>query len=320
MAIVRTCKATNPYVRADKRYLNDERLSWKAKGLLSYLLTKPDNWKLIIADLIKKARDEKDSVCSGIKELQNLKYLIKIRHRSPTGKFEKWEDVIFEQPLEGPALAEFEPDAEKPDAEKPDAENPPLITNKELTNETNNKSLTKEHESESENHYQNEEAEETPSPSLTSTKSNLLPEKPTNLSEHSSAPPNQENLNRFISSAAKCEARFRGTYPWRRCDRQQWQEFCEWKGKKFDGALKSGMTPFEAGRGYVLNCEKTELDLEKLFFDWEDFQAYLTRRAEVKTHIPGPRSIQEPPPDRSWLRERIEQAKKEGKPYASTHA
>lgn len=90
------------------------------------------------------------------------------------------------------------------------------------------------------------------------------------------------NLNPYIHPTQKTEAQFRRAYPWRQCDRSVFRKFCEWKGRKFGKVLASGMTPFEAGRAYVFNCEKTELDLEKLQFDWDDFQEEEARAAQNK--------------------------------------
>ena len=52
MAIIRVIKdKSNPYVMLNKTCLRDEKLSWKAKGLHSYLLSLPDDWQIYIEDL-----------------------------------------------------------------------------------------------------------------------------------------------------------------------------------------------------------------------------------------------------------------------------
>jgi hypothetical protein len=56
---------------------HDPVLSWKAKGLLCYLLSLPDDWKLSITDLVKRSKDGADGVYTGLKELVDRGYLIR---------------------------------------------------------------------------------------------------------------------------------------------------------------------------------------------------------------------------------------------------
>lgn len=68
--------------------LNDERLSWKAKGLLSYLLSKPDNWEARIEDLYNKSTDGYTSLRSGIEDLIICGYMeLKNVYNEKDGKF-----------------------------------------------------------------------------------------------------------------------------------------------------------------------------------------------------------------------------------------
>lgn len=97
--IIRTRKnRENPYVMIDKFGLNDERLSWKAKGLLAYLLSKPDDWTIRINDLIKRSKDGRDAVKAGLRELELYGYLSRHQHRDETGKFGDIEYIIYERP------------------------------------------------------------------------------------------------------------------------------------------------------------------------------------------------------------------------------
>ena len=52
--IVRVGHRRHPYVVIDRRPLEDERLSWAARGLLGYLLAKPDDWQLRVSDLCRR--------------------------------------------------------------------------------------------------------------------------------------------------------------------------------------------------------------------------------------------------------------------------
>ena len=74
MAIIRVVKNENPFAQIDKAPLEDPKLSFKAKGILAYLLSKPDDWKLQVADLENHSNDGERSIYSGIKELRQNGY------------------------------------------------------------------------------------------------------------------------------------------------------------------------------------------------------------------------------------------------------
>ncbi|MGG3873215.1 helix-turn-helix domain-containing protein [Brevibacillus laterosporus] len=117
--IVRVVKRENPFVQIDKTPINDERLSWKAKGLLVYLISKPDDWTIILNDLVNKAKDGRDSVYAGLKELEQAGYLSRVRERDSNGKFLPIEYRVYEIPQ----VTEPEPQ-QQPLPENPDTVNP----------------------------------------------------------------------------------------------------------------------------------------------------------------------------------------------------
>lgn len=96
--IIKIQKRDNPYVQIDKECINDKRLSWKAKGILAYLLSKPDNWQVYLTDLKKQSIDGTRSVSSGMKELEKYHYIEKGKRRNKKGRFEGWEYLVYEQP------------------------------------------------------------------------------------------------------------------------------------------------------------------------------------------------------------------------------
>ncbi len=69
--IIRVKKCQNNFVMMDKTFLEDTRLSFKAKGILAYLLSKPDNWKVIVGNLVNSSTDGKKAIYSGLKELKD---------------------------------------------------------------------------------------------------------------------------------------------------------------------------------------------------------------------------------------------------------
>lgn len=123
--IVRTSKRENPFVMIDHRPLNDDNLSWQAKGLLAYLLSKPDNWTVIVADLVKRATNGRDSVNSILKELEQKGYIERIKIRDPeTGRFSHQETIVYEVPQERLLQkASVKPETENPLLDKKRGEN-----------------------------------------------------------------------------------------------------------------------------------------------------------------------------------------------------
>jgi len=88
----------NPYVMVNKQLLNNTELSWKAKGLLTYLLSLPDNWKIYEDEIVKHAKDGKDSLKSAIKELIANGYIERERIRSATGQLRGYAYCVYEIP------------------------------------------------------------------------------------------------------------------------------------------------------------------------------------------------------------------------------
>jgi len=84
--IIRIKKKDDPYVRLDKRFINDPALSLKAKGIMTYLLSKPDGWHVRVGDLVKQNKDMEKSVRSGIKELISRGYMCPNITRDPETK------------------------------------------------------------------------------------------------------------------------------------------------------------------------------------------------------------------------------------------
>ena len=94
----------NPYVMLDKFSVNDSALSWKAKGLLAYLLSKPDDWQVYERDIIAHARDSRDSVRAGLKELEAAGYIVREQVRNHRGRFAAKRYQVFERPQSGQSL------------------------------------------------------------------------------------------------------------------------------------------------------------------------------------------------------------------------
>ena len=77
--------------------LNDDRLSWKAKGLFAYLVS--TNGKVKVQDLIKSSQDGREAIRSGLQELERFGYLERRQQRKEDGSYSDAEYVIHPQPV-----------------------------------------------------------------------------------------------------------------------------------------------------------------------------------------------------------------------------
>ena len=59
------------FVSIDQKAVDDERLSWAARGLLHYLLARPDDWKVLVKDLQRRGDLKRDGIYGLLKELRN---------------------------------------------------------------------------------------------------------------------------------------------------------------------------------------------------------------------------------------------------------
>ncbi|QIW22438.1 DnaD domain protein [Bacillus thuringiensis] len=98
MGIFRVKKDAN-YSVIHNTPLRDENLSWRAKGLLAYMLSLPDDWTFHANELSQHAKDSEKITASIIKELKAAGYLKRYPVQNPeTGKISHWETVVYEVP------------------------------------------------------------------------------------------------------------------------------------------------------------------------------------------------------------------------------
>jgi hypothetical protein len=143
MSIKRAPRPDSNFYLLNKSISEDPRLSWGARGLLVFLLGKPDNWEVSTAHLVKQTAEAskksgRDAVLSLLKELITTGYVTRTTHRKDGGEFGGYDYLVSETPKpENPAPAA--PDTDSPYTDKPDPVNPTQVSTEVKTNtETNN--------------------------------------------------------------------------------------------------------------------------------------------------------------------------------------
>jgi hypothetical protein len=89
----------NPYSMLRKAMFEDNRLSLEARGMLGYILVKPDDWQIQIADLMKQGKTGRDRVYRIINELIGFGYIDRIEVRNEQGKVVRYDYFTYEEPL-----------------------------------------------------------------------------------------------------------------------------------------------------------------------------------------------------------------------------
>lgn len=130
MAIFRINKNKN-YTVMSNYHLKDANMSFKAKGLLSMMLSLPDDWDYSIKGIVSISKENKTSIQSTLKELEENKYLKRTKKQNEKGQFEYIYDIYEKPRTENPCMDNLSTD-------KPCTENMPQInTNIQNTKKSN---------------------------------------------------------------------------------------------------------------------------------------------------------------------------------------
>ena len=124
---------TRDYTVMSNYHLRDKRLSLKAKGLLSQMLSLPEDWDYTLAGLSVINRESKDAIRSAVNELEDAGYVQRRQTTDAGGKFSTNEYIIHESPVIEPLLDKplsENPTTENPLTEKPLSENPTQLNTK----------------------------------------------------------------------------------------------------------------------------------------------------------------------------------------------
>ncbi|MEN6317936.1 MAG: hypothetical protein ABFD82_04170 [Syntrophaceae bacterium] len=97
--VYRIRKRDPGYTQVCNDIISETGLSWKAKGILIYLLSKPDGWTVRENDIVKHSVDGLKATKAGIKELINRGYMFRRKIRDDKGKYRGWETIVCEVPF-----------------------------------------------------------------------------------------------------------------------------------------------------------------------------------------------------------------------------
>ena len=145
MAVFRIDK-TRDYTVMSNHHLRNKALSLKSKGLLSMMLSLPEDWNYTTRGLSKICKEGTDSIGSALKELEQTGYIVRNRLRDSKGKITDVEYIIYEAPLirEPDTLDKTPPDTADPntgnlDMDNPDLENRPQLNKDKINPERQKK-------------------------------------------------------------------------------------------------------------------------------------------------------------------------------------
>ena len=140
MAVFRVEK-NKGYTVMSNHHLRNKELSLKAKGLLSQMLSLPEDWDYTLAGLSLINRESIDAIRTAVWELEKAGYITRRQGRDEKGKMTAIEYTIYEQPqppeLDCPVLEN--PTADNPTTENPTSENPMQLNKDKLITEKQKK-------------------------------------------------------------------------------------------------------------------------------------------------------------------------------------
>ena len=126
MGVIRVEHNAN-YTTMSNYHLRDERLSLRAIGLMSKMLSLPEDWDYTVKGLAAIVKEGRDAVRKALMELEAAGYLVREQGRSAGGNFAANDYTLYEEPQASPLTEK--PSTVKPSADLPTSVNPPQLNN-----------------------------------------------------------------------------------------------------------------------------------------------------------------------------------------------
>ena len=143
MAVFRV-ERNRGYTVMSNHHLRNRGLTLKAKGLLSQMLSLPDNWDYTLAGLSCINREKIDAIREAVRELEKAGYIVRSRERDKKGRLRGADYIIYEQPQ--PPVLDL-PTLENPTLDNPTLENPTLDYPTQLNKDISRTDLSKKEKS-----------------------------------------------------------------------------------------------------------------------------------------------------------------------------
>ena len=131
MGVIRVEHNDN-YTTMSNRHLRDERLSLRAIGLMSKMLSLPEDWDYTVKGLCAIVKEGREAVRKALMELEAAGYLVREQGRSSGGNFAGNDYTLYEAPREAPSPLPKKPTTVEPTTVLPTSVNPPQL--KDLIN------------------------------------------------------------------------------------------------------------------------------------------------------------------------------------------
>lgn len=135
MAVIRVEKNTN-YTTMSNYHLRDKTLTLKAIGLLSKILSLPEEWDYTVAGLASICKEGRDAIQTALKELETAGYIERRQTHAEDGSFSSNEYIVHEEPVSAPLTEN--PSTVNPSTENPLTGNPQQLSKDILSKDLNN--------------------------------------------------------------------------------------------------------------------------------------------------------------------------------------
>lgn len=139
MTIIRAERPQNKFAIIRNEVLQDQNLSFRARGILASILSRPDNWRCSAWDLANEGKEGRGAILTALTELETYGYLKRLKMQDSAGQW-RTESYVYDQPVDdivdkfvNKPVDKSSTGVQKPDLGKPNLGNPTLL--KELDKE-----------------------------------------------------------------------------------------------------------------------------------------------------------------------------------------
>ena len=203
MAIFRVAK-TRDYTVMSNYHLRDKNLTLKAKGLLSLILSLPEDWNYTTRGLAAICKEGVDSIGATLRELESAGYLTRHRLRDRSGRISDTEYVVYERPrteTEADSPDKVSQGTDEPDMASPCTENPYMVFPDTEALDTENPAQLNTQVS---NTYEPNTQKSNPDPILIQKQTGMLPvASPTKCRKSCGSVPEADTLQKDFHNKAK---------------------------------------------------------------------------------------------------------------------